>query len=252
MRPKQRGSVPAVELGLRFEALVFDLDGVLVDTERTVYEVWKGVFSEFEAELPRGEWQKLIGTSGGGSPYAWLAKSARASLPPQGELEALIRVREREAVRTLQAMPGVGDWLDEAEELGLRLGVASSSPREWVEARLLQIGLLERFSVISCPTPNLRAKPAGDLYVAATACLGVSPARAIAIEDSRNGVLAALQAGLVCIAVPNSLTYDMDLQGAHLRMGSLAERSLSETLEIVSRSLTDPPESMRKPDGRGG
>ncbi len=122
------------------------------------------------------------------------------------------------------------DWLDDAARLGLALGVASSSEADWVEGHLGRLGLLDRFTCLSCFDGRRPGKPAPDLYLAACDALGVAPADALAVEDSGNGVAAAKAAGLRCVAVPHDLTRDHDLSPADLVVPSLAELPLEEAM----------------------
>ena len=127
---------------------------------------------------------------------------------------------------------GLRDLLVDARARGLRLGVCSSSTPKWVVGHLDRLGLTALFDGIQCrDRPDLRAKPAPDLYLAACAGLGVRPDEAIAFEDSRNGMLAAQAAGMRCVVVPNALTCAMDLDGADHRFASLADVSLASLLD---------------------
>jgi HAD superfamily hydrolase (TIGR01509 family) len=115
------------------------------------------------------------------------------------------------------------------------VGVASSSPRDWVEAHLSRLGLLGRFSALAChgDDDGLAAKPEPDLYVEACRLLQVAPAMAVAVEDSPHGVRAAKAAGLACVAVPNEMTRLLDLDHADLVVSSLAEVSLDDALAAL-------------------
>ena len=228
-----------VSIGPEFKAVVFDLDGVLIDTEQTKYQVWRHVFEDFGARFTRRQWQTLIGTTREESPISWLRDRATSPLPDPDDLQALLLAEEMSAIENLGAMPGVREWIDEADELGLALAVASSSSRNWVEARLEQIGLSTRFAAVICPTSELRSKPSPDLYLAAAQALTVEPSHAVAIEDSMNGIAAARDAGFACIAVPNALTIDMDLSRAHHRLRSLAGSSLAATLTVLAQSIDE-------------
>jgi len=121
--------------------------------------------------------------------------------------------------------------LDAAREMGVRLGVASSSTRDWVAGHLARLGILERFECLRCRDDVANAKPEPDLYLAVLDCLGVDATEAIAIEDSPNGIAAAKRAGMRCVAIPNSITARLDLSEADVTLTSLAELSLRQLLE---------------------
>ena len=228
---------PSPRPGVRVGALIFDLDGVLIDTEATLYSVWMQVFSEFGCSFTRAEWHALLGTNDGlESPYTWLEQRSSVSLPPRDELRSAIRAKEQEHVAALGPMPGVEDWLAEASELGMAIGVASSSPRSWVSARLEQLRVTDRVHGVVCGGEGHRSKPAPDLYLAACEQLGVAPGRAVAVEDSRNGMLAARAAGLACVVVPNEVTLDMTFDDASYVLGALSEMRLVEVLDLLGQS----------------
>ena len=127
-------------------------------------------------------------------------------------------------------LPGIVENVDAAKSLGLLLGVASSSTRDWVSGHLERLGILDRFDCMRCRDDVANAKPAPDLYVAVLECLGVAAVEAFAIEDSPNGVLAAKRAGLRCVAIPNPITARLDLSQADIVLDSLAEVTLPDLL----------------------
>ena len=140
-----------------------------------------------------------------------------------------------ESIDAQAILPGVREYVDEARRLGLRLGVASSSSRRWVEGHLQRLGLRDRFDVIRCADDVPRVKPDPALYRAVLDATGVRPEDAMALEDSPNGVLAAKRAGLTCVAVPNALTARLDLSHADLSLTSLADLPLAELLSRIRR-----------------
>jgi HAD superfamily hydrolase (TIGR01509 family) len=142
------------------------------------------------------------------------------------------RAVERELVTTQPVLPGVVEWRDEARRRGLRLGIASSSGRAWVTGHLDRLGL-DGWECICCGDEVQLTKPAPDLYLAATACLGVAPREALALEDSVPGVTAATTAGLRCVAVPSPFTAAHDFGAADLVLGSLSDTDLGAVLKAL-------------------
>jgi len=219
---------------MSIEALVFDFDGLSLDTEGPVFTAWR---EEFDAHgcppLTIEEWSAEIGTTGGLDLVALIR--ARATRPvDEDALHHRRRVRRDELLLHETTRPGVHAWLDEADAAGLGLAIASSSPLDWVETHLARLGLRNRFAYLACFGFGITSKPAPDTYLAACAALGVEPAAAIAIEDSPHGVAAAKAAGLYCIAVPHEITEQLDLSGADLRLTSLADVSLREVLDSLA------------------
>jgi HAD superfamily hydrolase (TIGR01509 family) len=133
-------------------------------------------------------------------------------------------------VAELDVMAGIRDYVSEGRRLGLRLAIASSSPRDYVHAHLDRIGFGQGWDVVGCREDAPRAKPAPDLYLRVIEVIGVAPHEALALEDSPNGIAAAKDAGLWVVAVPNQLTAAGDLTRADCRVSTCAELSLSELL----------------------
>jgi putative hydrolase of the HAD superfamily len=143
--------------------------------------------------------------------------------------------RHHAAIATLEALPGVVQLLDSADEHGLPCAVASSSGSAWVERFLGQIGIRGRFVALATRETVPNAKPAPDLFLEACRRLSVEPARSVALEDSVNGIKAAKAAGMACVAVPNPVTKHVDLTHADAVVASLE----LVTIDLL-RKLTDP------------
>jgi len=214
-------------------AIVFDFDGLILDTEEPVYRSWLEVYEAHGEELPFERWVQIVGsTTSGFHPQHHLEERLGRSLPKE-VLDRRIG-RRTELVLAQKLLPGVLQHIDQAKALGLKLGVASSSTADWVRGHLSRLGILEKFDCLRCRDDVANAKPEPDLYIAVLECLGVSATEAIAIEDSPNGVAAAKRAGLRCVAIPNSITAKLDLSGADVLLRSLAEITLADLLEKVA------------------
>jgi HAD superfamily hydrolase (TIGR01509 family) len=214
-----------------FRALVLDFDGLILDTERPVYESWRWAFEAHGHALSIGEWAVCIGT-----PEAWDPLDRLRALGAVDEAVLQQRHEVRDSLLAAESvLPGVLDLLADAAALGLRVGIASSSPLDWVVGHLSRLGLAERFECVACWRDSVRGKPAPDLYLEACAALDAAPSEAVAFEDSANGVLAAKAAGMRCVAVPHALTEALDLSPADLIVGSLASVSLPALLDQWSR-----------------
>jgi HAD superfamily hydrolase (TIGR01509 family) len=207
-------------------ALVFDFDGLILDTEAPVFHSWRETFEAAGVSLTLEEWSDTIGRANSADPADLLAE--RTGRPLDEARRAARKARRDELLAAEAVLPGVHDWLEDARRLGVPIGVASSSEVDWVAGHLERLGLLDRFACLTCFDGTLRGKPAPDLYLAVCDSLGVAPADALAVEDSGNGVKAAKAAGLRCVAVPHDLTRDHDLSGADLLVASLAEFPLEE------------------------
>jgi HAD superfamily hydrolase (TIGR01509 family) len=213
-------------------AIVFDFDGLILDTEEPVYRSWLEVYEAHGEELPFERWVQIVGsTTTGFHPQHHLEERLGRALPKE-VLDRRIG-RRTELVLAQQLLPGVVSHIDQAKGMGLKVGVASSSTAEWVRGHLARLGILERFDCLRCRDDVAHAKPEPDLYVAVLDCLGVAASDAFAIEDSPNGVMAAKRAGLRCVAIPNSITARLDLSGADVLLRSLAEITLADLLKKI-------------------
>lgn len=216
--------------GAVIRAIVFDFDGLILDTEEPIYRSWLEVYEAHGEDLPFDRWVLTVGsTDTAFHPQRHLEQRLGRALTE----EVLTRRRDRrnELILANRTLPGVVDRLDEARGLGLKLGVASSSTQEWVRGHLTRLGILDRFECVRCRDDVAHPKPDPDLYVAVAGCLGVHPEDAVAVEDSPNGITAAKRAGMKCVAIPNSITARLDVSHADLVLTSLAEVTIAELLE---------------------
>jgi HAD superfamily hydrolase (TIGR01509 family) len=210
-------------------AVIFDFDGLILDTEEPVYRSWLEVYQAHGEELPFERWVQVVGSSTiGFHPQHHLEERLGRPLPKE-VLDRRVG-RRTELVLAKKLLPGVVERIDEAHTLGLKVGVASSSSTEWVSGHLARLGILERFDCLRCQDDVANVKPEPDLYLAVLDCLGVPASDAIAVEDSPNGLAAAKRAGMRCIAIPNSITARLDLSSADVILASLADITLPELL----------------------
>lgn len=214
-------------------ALIFDFDGLILDTEGPEFQTWQEIYAEHGGTLSFDSWAETIGTIGGFDPYAELERQLGRALDREA-IRQRRRQRFQELIAGQTARPGVTDYLEAASARGLRLAVASSAPRDWVAGHLERLGLRQYFDCLRCADDVTRVKPDPELYLAALAALDVLPTEAIALEDSPNGITAAKRAGLFCVAVPNPLTGQLSLAHADLQVESLAQLSLDQLLARVA------------------
>jgi len=213
-------------------AIVFDFDGLILDTEEPVYRSWLEVYQAHGEELPFERWVQIVGsTTTGFHPQHHLEERLGRALPKE-VLDRRIG-RRTELVLAQKLLPGVVSQIDQAKAMGLKVGDASSSTAEWVRGHLARLGILEQFDCLRCRDDVANAKPEPDLYIAVLDCLGVIAAEAFAIEDSPNGVMAAKRAGMRCVAIPNSITAKLDLSGADVVLRSLAELTLADLVKKI-------------------
>jgi HAD superfamily hydrolase (TIGR01509 family) len=206
----------------RAGAVVFDMDGVLIDSEPLGLVAMRQVLARFGCGYTEADNEQFVGRT---TEEAFAVLCARHGLPERPE--ALAREFTRLKVRALEAdpqpMPGVPEICHRLAAAGFRLALASSAAPEEIAAAVGALGLGARFETAVSAADVARGKPAPDLFLEAARRLGVAPARCLVIEDSHNGLRAARAAGMACIVVPNAFTRHQDLAAADLCLGSLAE-----------------------------
>ena len=204
---------------------IFDMDGLLIDTEPVWRTAETAVLARYGVELTRADVIESTGHEIGGVVAGWLRRLARdeAAEPDPATVTGEITDLMIEHVAAEgEPMPGVPEAIALFERWGLRLAIASSSPPRLIDAVCRRLGL-DRITVRCSATEVARGKPAPDVYLAAAARLGTDPACCLALEDSVTGVAAARAAGMRCIAVPDPhLAGDPRYGAADLVLGSLA------------------------------
>ena len=218
------------------QALIFDFDGLILDTETPEFVCWQNIYREHGFEFPSEKWGSIVGGNGHSDFDAaeHLVQLCDGRLDPSS-LRARNRSESHNMIVSQGPLPGVMDYLGEAKRLGLKLAIASSSDRKWVTENGTRIGVLRYFDhVITADDVGFgRTKPNPDLFLTALDRLAAPKEAAIVFEDSPNGVKAANRAGIFVVAVPNSVTSSLSLQGADLILNSLSEMPLSQLLDTV-------------------
>ena len=215
------------------QAIIFDFDGLILDTETPDYQAWQEVYQAYGLELDIEQWGSIVGGDGASSFEPIDDLDAKVGPIDREAIRARHRTRDQALIAAQPIMPGVVDYLKAAEARGLRLAIASSSPHSWVDRHLARLGLLDHFDAIVCRDDVERVKPAPDLFLAALAALDLLPDQAIVLEDSPNGVRAARRAGIFCVCVPNPVTRQLPLPETDLVLESLAALPLDELLARV-------------------
>lgn len=208
---------------MEFSAVLFDFDGVLVDTEWAIYQSWKRVFEGHGQHLPLEIYTHCIG-------------SDFATWSPKTHLEELtggsfdwhdLDARRQEEIMRDQThegpMYGANDLLKHLGVKPVPCAVVSSSSHHWVDGWLEKLGLAPHFQTTVCRGDAPRIKPAPDLFLEAAKRLEAPPAECLVIEDSLNGVLSAKAAGMSAWAIPNRVTAGLDFSPADRVFRSLAD-----------------------------
>lgn len=223
------------------KAIIFDFDGLILDTESPIFLSWQEVYREFGCELALEEWAANVGTEDSFDPVAHLEVMLSKTL----DAAAIRRVRKPREATLIEAehiLPGVESYIAEAKRMGLKLAIASNSSREWVTGHLGRLGLIHHFDIIKCwdDLDVGKRKPEPTVYQAVLNTLDITADQSIALEDSPNGILSATRAGIFTVAVPNALTKLLGVGNADMVLDSMADMSLDDLLIAVSKKVSSP------------
>ena len=209
-----------------YQAVIFDMDGVLADSEPLYHQGLNEVLRDFGLLITEEQHESLLGMT---VPATWDAIFEWYS-PPAGYDECVDRY-DKAMVRLLSQprspLPGVRELLSELRQRGVPRALASSSLPNWVEALLKSTGLDGCFDVLVSSTSVENGKPAPDIFLYTAAKLGVAPERCVVLEDSRTGVLAAKAAGTFAVQVRAASTALPPLAEADLVLERLSDFPLS-------------------------
>ncbi len=220
------------------DAVIFDMDGLLVDTETLSYRAWVALLArDYGVTLSEADHALMVGTSGLGS-WQIVRDRFNLALDLPADYPKLRAARDEFYLALVNEgvtpMPGAPALVRACREAGLRLGIASSSPLAQIERIVAQLDLAALFDALASGHEVPESKPDPAIYRLACQRLGVAPEAAVAIEDSGPGVAAARAAGLRCLAVPNAYTLAHDFSGASAVVESL-ERVTPADLAALPR-----------------
>ncbi len=208
---------------MEIAAVLFDFDGVLVDTEYAIYQAWQRCFHEHGHDLPLEIYTRCIGSDF----VTWSPKTHLEELSGRDfDWHDLDSRRQQEIMDDLKGtgpMPGVTGLLDHLTTTGTRRAVVSSSSHDWVDGWLERLSLDGHFETVVCRGDAPAIKPAPDLYLEAARRMDLPPSACLVIEDSLNGVKSAVAAGMPVWVVPNRVTIGLDFSAADRIFDSLAE-----------------------------
>ncbi len=203
------------------KGLIFDFDGVIVDTEWAIYQSWVRLYKREGQDISIATYSPALGAgyshwdpakhleSLTGKSYDWDYETPRR----QAEIEADLKL--------MGIMDGAMELFNWCDKQGIKMTVASSSSRRWVAGWLERLGVYERFQGVFCRTDGYEVKPNPALFHAAQQCLGLKAEECLIIEDSENGTIAAQNAGISCVAIANRMTEGCNLSRAQYRVKDL-------------------------------
>jgi len=205
------------------KGIIFDFDGVIVDTEWAIYQSWVRLFARESQEISIATYAPCLGAGyDHWNPADYLEKLTGKSY--DWTIETSLRQAEiQNELLGMGIMDGTLELLDYCEASGIKITVASSSSRRWVGGWLERLGILHRFEAIFCRTDGYPVKPNPALFLAAQQALNLPKEQCLIIEDSENGSIAAKASGIACVAIPNRMTENSNFSRARYRMKNFNE-----------------------------
>ena len=205
-----------------YRAVIFDMDGVLVDSEPAFFEAANTVLASEGKSIDWERYKVCLGTS---AEETWTTLARLVGLT--GDIGHYMRFYGKVLLETLARpqppLPGALELLDELDRRGVPYALATSSWERWAQTVLRSAGLLERFPVRATGDAVEREKPAPDIYLLAAERLGVDPRACVAVEDTPPGLASARAAGMYAVQVRASSTAFPPLDGAHLVIDTLRD-----------------------------
>lgn len=214
------------------EAIIFDMDGVLVDSEYTYFQSKSQILREAGHIVEESYHFQFMGTT---SEYMWQQMKQEFALPlTVPEYVAKMTALRQEMIRRdgIKVIPHVQAFVKRLHGAGLKLAVASSSSLAEIKENLLALGLSDYFSEVVSTEEVKHSKPAPDVYLAAAERIGVDPKNCLGIEDTKNGTGAVRNAGMVCIGFANPAFPKQDLSFADVVVSSFADLDATSLTKI--------------------
>ncbi|MDP1819833.1 MAG: HAD family phosphatase [Acidimicrobiales bacterium] len=223
---------------MTLEAVVFDFDGLIIDSEWVIYETACAAFAAHGHELPVQAWSTIVGTNDKHDPHWWTRLCGAVGIAgfERADYDAAYEAQDRSNRDELPALPGVLELVAALESADVPIGIASSSSLDWLQRHLGRLGLEARFgALVGADLVGGVGKPAPDVYLRACAELGADPTRSVAIEDSGHGATAAKAAGMAVVVVPSRITRFNDLAHADLVVDSLTDVGVPDLAALANR-----------------
>ena len=220
-------------------AVVFDFDGIIMDSETPEFESHRQVFEQYGVALTTGEWCDQVGIWNDAQDERWFrVLCGRTDRAPDARTFITEKRRIFNEVAPRSPMRGIRELAVELADAGIPVAVASSSTTHWVTYALDRVGMTQLFATVVTGDDVARRKPAPDVYLEAARRLAVDPSRVVAIEDSAPGIAAARAAGMATVAIPHWLTEAHDLSGADLRVTHAGELTLARLERLAGKPAT--------------
>ena len=217
------------------KALIFDFDGTIIDTETAWFITFRDAYKSHGVELTLEQYSQCLGTSlHSFNPYTYLRTHYNLPINLE-EFKQSVQQQHTELMTKEQIRPGILALLKSAKSQGIKIGLASSSERAWIDKFTKLHGIEDYFDCYCTSDTVKKVKPDPELYLQALENLGVQANEAIAIEDSPNGARAAVTAGIPTVVIKNDITNQLPFSEGHHTIESLSNHDLDTLAELVQQ-----------------
>jgi HAD superfamily hydrolase (TIGR01509 family) len=219
---------------MTIKGIIFDFDGLICDTETPELRAWEALFNDYSLIFPFDRYKQTIGSvHNDETPFILLEDMLAQPINRVKTKEKFTYVRnnliELEPIR-----PGILDYIKKANAYQLEVGLASSSPRAWIDYHLNRLKISDCFGCIRTFNDVSKTKPDPELYLKTLDCMNLKPNEVIALEDSPNGVAAAKKAGVFVVVFPNEVTGNFDFDNADLLIDSIEDMPFDYLIKLFS------------------
>lgn len=197
------------------QAVIFDMDGLMIDSERVWQAQWPDVLAKFGLTYKEGLKEACVASSG--TVFEGIVRGFYPDADVAGIREELWASAGRALARGVDAKPGLHELMDWLDENHVPRAIASASDVPLIEQNMRNIGLAGRFDALVSGDMVERGKPFPDIFLKAADRLGVDPARTVVLEDSNNGIRAAAAGGFIPVMVPDLMQPEEDVRGLYAR-----------------------------------
>jgi len=213
---------------MKIKGIIFDFDGLILDTESVEVNIWETIFQQYGLVFPLDRYLQYIGhTTDNQFVLEFMAEKGLSSEQIKAADEIHQRLLNSPGIFH-EPREGVRDFIQSAKNHAFKLGIASNSSHDWVYNHLRHLKLMHYFDTIGTRDEVSHSKPHPEIYHFVLKKLALQPEEVIAFEDSPNGIQAAKNANIYCIAVPNPITAKMEIKHADMIFHSFAEINLQE------------------------
>ena len=219
---------------MTIKGIIFDFDGLICDTETPELRAWEALFADYGFIFPFERYQETIGAvHNDETPFIFLEEMLNHPITRAEVKEKFSFIRNK-LIDLEPIRPGILNYLKQSKFFGLEIGLASSSPRTWIDYHLGRLSISEYFGCIKTFNDVSKTKPDPELFIKALACMGLKPNEVVALEDSINGVTAAKKAGLYVVVFPNEVTRFFEFDEADLVIDSPEEMPFDELIKVFN------------------